>query len=30
MATLAAAKKVAAKYGATLVDDKAGNTHECR
>lgn len=30
MTTLATAKKVAAKYGATLVDDKVGNTHECR
>lgn len=30
MATLAAVKKFAAKFGANVEDDKVGNTHECR
>lgn len=30
MSTLAAVRKLAAKLGANVEDDKAGNTHECR
>lgn len=30
MTTLAQAKKVAAKFGANLIDEKSGNCHCCR